>query len=746
MKKTVKFLPLLLSAAALVGCSEDLSSDLAVNVDQGVTLTATIANTDTKISFDDEGSSIDLSWESTDSFSIFDASGDYVCDFTCDDAENGKFSADLAAGGSEITSGATYTAVYPATEAETLAEREALSETYTQTQNESAAHLSDVIMMSDEFKYGSENVTFAHEVAIMKMTYTSDEVPTSIEVANGDDTYTLALNVDSANSYTSYIAMKPCGAVERVVSITLTTASGSESYATITDKAYVAGNFYNAPVTELSLVPASISISETAAPTGLDGDYVEDMTATLSYNGDADVVWTSSDELVATVEDGEVTFCGTGEVTITCASIYDSSVCDTETYDVKGIAYVDGVAQINCDDALQAFISSWNSDQGSSMPSDDMLLTADITASSSFTYRLGGGGSTDSAFGGTIDGGNHTISGIQTPTGTTYRYEGFVGYSAAGLIIKNLTIANSAFVGGEQTGAFVGQACADHMIYNCHLKNTTVTANAKRVGGIMGYGAFSEYYGDGSNPISASIIMGCTVDEDCVITGLYEVGGICGLATCAVIGCSNAGEITATSCENTTYTGAHVGGIVGKSSKRSVVGCCYNTGDISATYSLTGNETNIYTYIGGIAGNHSNSTAPYIDGCYSTGTLTYPEGSIQVGAIAGSTYNDPASVVWLAQTGIEYGYVKSNGTGNIATCASTEADLHTQTNVTAMNNATDSTIYTYFTEGGNWHWLQSYDGAYYFALVDGKIAIEESAGVAAAVDAAANLDPNNTNS
>ncbi|MFI3261693.1 MAG: hypothetical protein R3Y26_02165 [Rikenellaceae bacterium] len=77
------------AAMGIVACSE--SDEPTLVPSNGTTLTASVsATTQTKVSFTDNGTddTIDLAWENDDSFTLYNKSGNYVGDFTCNDADN----------------------------------------------------------------------------------------------------------------------------------------------------------------------------------------------------------------------------------------------------------------------------------------------------------------------------------------------------------------------------------------------------------------------------------------------------------------------------------------------------------------------------------------------------------------------------------------------------------------------------------------------------------------------------------
>ena len=131
----------------------------------------------------------------------------------------------------------------------------------------------------------------------------------------------------------------------------------------------------------------------------------------------------------------------------------------------------------------------------------------------------------------TIEGNNKTLTGMKAALFDG----GFAGKS--GIVIKNLTIANSdmSATNTQGYGAFVN--CADSMteitLENCHLINSTIItpnngAAESRIGGLVGWTAGYNNPNDG--PVDSYItIKNCSV-EGCTIKGAGSIGAIVGHA------------------------------------------------------------------------------------------------------------------------------------------------------------------------------------------------------------------------
>ena len=93
-------------------------------------------------------------------------------------------------------------------------------------------------------------------------------------------------------------------------------------------------------------------------------------------------------------------------------------------------------------------------------------------------------------FSGSYDGGNHTVSGIFTPAGSSraYYYQGLFGYIYSlsyPITIKNIEIAKSSIQGDTEVGGVVGYAGGYTTITNCY--NTGSVNGSSSVGGVVGY-------------------------------------------------------------------------------------------------------------------------------------------------------------------------------------------------------------------------------------------------------------------
>ena len=159
----------------------------------------------------------------------------------------------------------------------------------------------------------------------------------------------------------------------------------------------------------------------------------------------------------------------------------------------------------------------------------------------------------------TIDGNNKTITNLNAPLFAG----GFAGKS--GIVIKNLTIADSEIVSSSTQGSGAFIECVDSMptieLNNCHLVNSTMTGS--RTGGLVGWTAGYNNVNDG--PVKTYVtVKECSV-IDCDINGTGSVGAIFGHAGGNAWTFSTVSNCRVENCTlNSTDTGSwRVGVVVG---------------------------------------------------------------------------------------------------------------------------------------------------------------------------------------
>ena len=205
-------------------------------------------------------------------------------------------------------------------------------------------------------------------------------------------------------------------------------------------------------------------------------------------------------------------------------------------------------------------------------------------------------------FGGAIDGDNFTISGLRI--NHDLGASGFICWS------KNATVDNLTFddavvynkggnIGESYTGIVIGRCWNGSHVNNVHITNSSVTGHTE-VGALVGrvYHRTQKASGEWLNEKMAYVTY-CTTDENTVVKGDHNVGGIVGMN----YGC--------------------------------VVGQCVNNADVTAR-----------TQVGGIAGSHQSYyryTDAYIIGCTTTTKATITATDGYAAAFAGHTRRDNSS-------------------------------------------------------------------------------------------------------
>ena len=224
-------------------------------------------------------------------------------------------------------------------------------------------------------------------------------------------------------------------------------------------------------------------------------------------------------------------------------------------------------------------------------------------------------------YGGTFDGGGHTVSGLTINNAKTY--QALFGYVKGGTI-QDLTVKGSVKTSTKSSSYAAGIVSYGNpvTIKNC-TNEVDVTASAK------GYAA----------GVCAYVINGSKL-ESCTNKGMVSgygdyVGGVAGTvtgSTTTITGCFNHGVVTNTG-KPSSYAYS-TGGIAGGISTGVTVERCGNTGNITSTLKRTG----------GIAG----SAGGTINACFNTGTIT---GIYGVGGIAGDSGTSDAKVTGCYNTG-----------------------------------------------------------------------------------------------
>lgn len=237
-------------AVAVVGavsCTKDIARDNMSSAAEGVTLYASTPNENvsSKVGFEDNGTDgIAMSWESGDTFKLYNSNGELVDTFTT--AGDGKFTSDTPT--TKLVEGEKYTAKY--NEDANLAE-----------QNGDDIHnLNAACQMEAKFTYGNGNtLEFAHTKAIMTFTFKSEARPAYLVFENGEESYKVTYTNLSPDGgiYTSHIMINPCDATTRTLTFSLyATNDATVPYdvrSVESSIAYKKGYRYTAPISDLAM-------------------------------------------------------------------------------------------------------------------------------------------------------------------------------------------------------------------------------------------------------------------------------------------------------------------------------------------------------------------------------------------------------------------------------------------------------------------------------------------------------------
>ena len=230
-----------------------------------------------------------------------------------------------------------------------------------------------------------------------------------------------------------------------------------------------------------------------------------------------------------------------------------------------------------------------------------------------------------STFSGTLDGNGKTISNLTFSVG-----DGNGGIFAVNNgTIKNLNITdatvtkNGSLDNNGGTGILVG--VNNNKISNCVINSSSLNASLTAIGTDIGIGLLV-----GTNN-TGKTISECTVNaSDLSISGSKKcyAGGL--------VGYNFTGNIefsfvkSATNIDYTaTVAGGNIGGLIGRNKGGTIKGCSTNI-DINTI------DCNFGLKIAGFIGDAFYAGATTIEGCYTTGTLTFKPDTHTYGGFAGS--------------------------------------------------------------------------------------------------------------
>ncbi|MBB4126955.1 filamentous hemagglutinin family protein [Xanthomonas translucens] len=311
-------------------------------------------------------------------------------------------------------------------------------------------------------------------------------------------------------------------------------------------------------------------------------------------------------------------------------------------------------------------------------------LSADIDASQTVGSNASGMwssagfspvGDSGSAFTGSLNGANHTISGLTIARGSA-SYVGLFGNTGLSSQIGNLVLTGATVTGTAYVGGIAGFNAGT---LSGIRVNGNVSGTGNFVGGLAGY--------NNAGTIVGVQTSGSVVGSGGAYSGNY-VGGLIGSnangaisaasSSSTVSGGSSAGGLVGNDYQGTytdvfatgnvsstsTTTGNNVGGLIG-SATQSTIQNAHANGDVTATTASAGglvglsassNIHNVYASghvsgtksVGGLVGRSSNTT---IGNAYATGIVT------------GTTYDTGGLVGSLSGGSIESAYATGNVSG-----------------------------------------------------------------------------------
>ncbi len=313
------------------------------------------------------------------------------------------------------------------------------------------------------------------------------------------------------------------------------------------------------------------------------GDSVT-LTAQVSPDtaSDKQVVWSSDDESVVTVNGGVVTAVAKGTTVVTATAQGKTATC---TVTVKEISVWNGSTASDAemtevfDESTQTYTITtaaqlaWIAQQvnanNNTFAGKTFILASDINLNNMPWNPIGNVNAYPSrTFSGVFDGNGFGVYGMTATDENDTNGEATAALfgSVYNATIKNLTVVGATVSGDHYTGVLVGYISDGvNVIDNCTVKNSSVSAvpalygdeydNGDKVGAIVGYA-------------TAVTITNCTV-ENVSVVGYRDVGGVIGYAGSGVTVEGNAlKNVTVTQDDKNDYgkpeNEKYVGEIVGR--------------------------------------------------------------------------------------------------------------------------------------------------------------------------------------
>lgn len=306
---------------------------------------------------------------------------------------------------------------------------------------------------------------------------------------------------------------------------------------------------------------------------------------------DPTVTWSSSDTSVIEVDaNGYVKAVGAGEADVTATA--NNGVSDSGRIIVESSRIPIATAE-----ELAAVGNDVNA---------DYELTADIDLSG---YEWSPVGSKEAPFTGSLEGNNHTVTGL-TITDSSRVYSGLFGYLKG--TVQNMTVEGQINLTDSNNDRFRYAGGIAGYAQNAHIKNCInyVTINAENRNTSQGTYCY------------AGGIAGCAADS----TVIEE--------------CTNYGEVYAGALEG-TRTSTYAGGITGDCINSALISECTNNGGISAHAATSFTDYWTSAYAGGISGEVGCASVKNAMNNHSVSASAFPEAatayssSAEAGGIAG---------------------------------------------------------------------------------------------------------------
>ena len=442
------------------------------------------------------------------------------------------------------------------------------------------------------------------------------------------------LSLHPTENATLTATVKPGNTTDTVV-----WASSNEAVATVKDGVVTAKSEGTATITascgavkaecvvtvEKPVLATGVTLDKTAL-TLYEGDAAR-LTATVSPENTTDktIVWSSSDNTVATVKDGAVTAVKAGTATITAACGSVKTECAVTVKAPVQPAQKDSVYQIGTAAELVWFAKQVNG--GNSAISG--VLTADIDLNGINWTPIG---NDSKKYAGIFDGAGHAIKNLtidyQTAAAGERVYLGLFGYVEGTkdnrAAIKNLTVQGRVNAGSEfsvYTGNVAGVvAYGKYVNVSSVIARVNVTVDAK-VSNACGVGGLA-------GTLIDSGMTNC--GNEGAVSGVRNLGGLCyQLYAGTMTGCYNTGAVSG--------SGTYVGGVMGYA-KQATIKDVYNAGAVSTAKNQ----------VGGLVGVMENSS---LTNGYNTGKITVSEaGGNAVGAAVGWGDGTISNIYYLEGT------------------------------------------------------------------------------------------------